>query len=561
MDSKLYPLYSVIIPVYNGEKYLKDAILSVSNQTFRNFECIIVDDGSFNSSYVEEILDTLRDSRFKYISKNNGGVASALNLGIKESRGQYIAWLSHDDMWLPNKLDIQRQHLNANFIICTNYQVIDSSNRLLFKTDFRNEHEVRSGLDLIHRGLIHGCSTILPRNVFERVGEFNERLLYTQDYDYWLRAITLDVQFMFLDAVTLSARVHLEQTGRIADTRVENNRLWRQIVDLWEKKHLQQNVTNYKEKIKQVLEFKEWALRNSLVNTAEYLEQIELKLLNETRVSVIIPFQDYVSKLLQATNSVLAQTHQNIELLIVDDSHDGYGAEKVLESVLASEQLKKINFLVNKKMGVSSSRNLGLSKSTGDYIAFLDSDDVFLPNKIQIQLTNMIISDSKFSHTSYYSYDNAARKNTLHDTSVNSGKRIIDSVSNNSAIATPTVMILNDGNVQNLFNEDLKFGEDSDAWLTYLSRNGNSNTHIPESLTVVRTGINSAKHNTSELERIRIRNSTKHLQNLNYFEKIVFFSRSMIFELSRFLWILLGRSQTLKNARLINLLKRKFRGY
>lgn len=95
------PVVSVIIPVYNGAKYLMEAIDSVLSQTFTDFELLVVDDGSTDETWG---LIQSYGSRVRGFRKLNGGVASALNLGIRESRGKWIAWLSHDDAFLPKKL-------------------------------------------------------------------------------------------------------------------------------------------------------------------------------------------------------------------------------------------------------------------------------------------------------------------------------------------------------------------------------------------------------------------------------------------------------------------------
>ena len=92
---------SIIIPVYNGEKYIAQSIESALNQTYKNIEVIVVNDGS--SDNTEKIVLEYGD-KIKYIRKENGGVASALNVGIKNMTGDFFSWLSHDDLYYPNKI-------------------------------------------------------------------------------------------------------------------------------------------------------------------------------------------------------------------------------------------------------------------------------------------------------------------------------------------------------------------------------------------------------------------------------------------------------------------------
>ena len=97
------PVFSVIIPTYNREKLLKRAIDSIISQTYKNFELIIVDDGSID--HTEELVENYKDDRIIYIYKENGGQNSALNKGIESAKGEYIGFCDSDDSWLSNKLE------------------------------------------------------------------------------------------------------------------------------------------------------------------------------------------------------------------------------------------------------------------------------------------------------------------------------------------------------------------------------------------------------------------------------------------------------------------------
>ena len=100
------PKVSIIIPVYNGANYVKEAIDSALSQTYDNIEIIVVNDGSNDNGETEKIIFSYQD-KVKYISKKNGGVSSALNAGIRAMTGEYFSWLSHDDMYSPEKVSSQ----------------------------------------------------------------------------------------------------------------------------------------------------------------------------------------------------------------------------------------------------------------------------------------------------------------------------------------------------------------------------------------------------------------------------------------------------------------------
>ena len=100
---------SIIIPVYNGERYLKEAIDSALAQTYSNLEVIVINDGSVDRT---EDIALSYGNKIRYFSKKNGGVASALNLGISVMQGEYFSWLSHDDIYLEDKIEKQMEILN-----------------------------------------------------------------------------------------------------------------------------------------------------------------------------------------------------------------------------------------------------------------------------------------------------------------------------------------------------------------------------------------------------------------------------------------------------------------
>jgi len=110
MNNKDNPFVSIVIPVYNGAKYLSDAIESAINQTYPNIEILVINDGSQDNNATDKVARAY-GNKINYYTKENGGVASALNLGISKMKGEYFSWLSHDDWYLPDK--IRKEILNC----------------------------------------------------------------------------------------------------------------------------------------------------------------------------------------------------------------------------------------------------------------------------------------------------------------------------------------------------------------------------------------------------------------------------------------------------------------
>lgn len=183
------PAVSVVIPVYNGTNYLREAVDSVAAQTFSDHEIVVVDDGSTDATW--ELIASF-GSRVRGFRKQNGGVASALNLGIANARGRWIAWLSHDDLFLPAKLERQMALVAAEpgFQGCyTDYFVGDADGRIIREVRTPWYPRIRAYRELFGRAYIGGSTILVARSVFDAVGPFSESLRYTQDTEMWLRIV------------------------------------------------------------------------------------------------------------------------------------------------------------------------------------------------------------------------------------------------------------------------------------------------------------------------------------------------------------------------------------
>lgn len=182
------PLVSVIIPVYNQEEYVEEAINSVLGQTLGDQEAIVVNDGSTDGTAARLARF---GNRIRLVTKLNGGTASALNLGIEHAWSKYIAWLSADDVFLPNKLQMQvstmQRHPSA--ALCyTDWYVINKQGQVtaqLGSPTFANREAAFGGL--LQGCCINGSTVMMLRTALSRVGLFNEAYRQAHDYDMWLR--------------------------------------------------------------------------------------------------------------------------------------------------------------------------------------------------------------------------------------------------------------------------------------------------------------------------------------------------------------------------------------
>lgn len=217
------PKVSIIVPVYNGSNYLREAIDSALAQTYKNIEVIVVNDGSNDGGKTEAIALSYGDM-IRYFYKKNGGVASALNTGIQKAEGEYISWLSHDDLYYPNKIDTQVNYLNTQenkeVILFSNFDVKNYFNNTAYTSNLIRDFDFNrfNMLHLLFSSQLHGCSMLIPIKCFNLVGYFSESLRTTQDYEYFFKLVNENYIFHYLSDSLIITRHHKEQdTHRILD--------------------------------------------------------------------------------------------------------------------------------------------------------------------------------------------------------------------------------------------------------------------------------------------------------------------------------------------------------
>lgn len=182
------PKVTVLMSVYNGEKYLRQAIDSILNQTFKDFEFFIINDGSTDRT--AEILQSYHDHRIKIINnEKNIGLTKSLNKGLKIARGEYIARQDADDISLPQRLEKEinflEKHKRAGLIGSSIQLISESGKPLATQKVLTKNEEIKKGL-LGGNQFAHG-SVMFKRECLDKVGFYREEFRSTQDYDLWLR--------------------------------------------------------------------------------------------------------------------------------------------------------------------------------------------------------------------------------------------------------------------------------------------------------------------------------------------------------------------------------------
>lgn len=199
------PDVSIIIPVYNGEKYIKQCVDSALAQSYEKTEVIVIDDGSTDNTL--NILCTIPS--ITILIKPNGGTASALNTGIKNAKGTWIHWLSADDVMYSDCIEkLMSYEKDNNSIYYTHYDIIDQDNNSLgqFNEPLRDESQLWS----FFYG--NGSTSLIHKDVFAKCGLFDDSLSHSEDYEFWLRATQVyGVKLKLIPEYTIQYRRHPDQ--------------------------------------------------------------------------------------------------------------------------------------------------------------------------------------------------------------------------------------------------------------------------------------------------------------------------------------------------------------
>lgn len=226
------PKVSIIIPAYNASNYLAKAIDSALSQTYSNVEVIVVNDGSKDNGMTEQIALSYGD-RIRYFYKENGGSSSALNTGIANMTGEWFSWLSHDDLYSPNKINEQIQYMESlklngdekyKHVFFTASELIDARGNKI--RAFREKKEKILATDVAsvsHNSYFisqptkynfHGCSCLIHRKVFNDVGVFDENLRLINDIDMWFRIYAANYKIHYIPIPLVYGRAHSGQISK-----------------------------------------------------------------------------------------------------------------------------------------------------------------------------------------------------------------------------------------------------------------------------------------------------------------------------------------------------------
>ena len=210
--------FSVVIPLYNKEHYIVNTIQSVLNQTFQDYELIVVDDGSKDNSY--EVAKTVHSERINLIHQENQGVAVARNTGVENANGEYIAFLDADDCWYPNYLQVLSDLIDQfpeSDIFVTSYRIVMGNERYHFSAHLSDEPTLLQSYWVTFKNAydtVWTSATAIRKTAIEKAGMFTPGEKIGQDLDLWARVARNNPLVAYSPEVCVDYNRDAEQNAR-----------------------------------------------------------------------------------------------------------------------------------------------------------------------------------------------------------------------------------------------------------------------------------------------------------------------------------------------------------
>ena len=344
-----WPLLSAIVPAYNAARFLPAAVESIRRQDYAPLEILIIDDGSTDDT---PAVAAQLGTDIRYLRQQNAGPSAARNLGLRSARGEFIGFLDADDLWPAGKVSVQLARLLAQpelDAVLGRIQYLALPGRDLPDYAFEGPDNT-----ITH---VHLGSGLFRRRAFEQVGGFDESIRFCEDVDWFLRARERDLQMLILRSTTLSYRLH---ESNMTLQREEPDRL---LAPVLKRSMDRRRATGGEARsLPRWMSYDEWSPGRPAL------------------VSAVIPAYNARRFLGDAIASVLAQSYAPVEIVVVDDGSTDGTVE------VARSFGPRVRCLSQKNAGAGAARNLGVEHSTGSFLAFLDADDLWPPQKIAAQM-------------------------------------------------------------------------------------------------------------------------------------------------------------------------------
>ena len=361
------PLVSIYIPAYNAIDTISTAITSALNQTYKDFEIVICNDGSKDGTgeYLEKNYDN--NPKITIIHQENGGIGSASNTCIENCKGMFILQLDSDDQLLPNAIEeLLKSIKDRPKVSC----VYGRHNKFDRETNEISEawHYPKFTRTRMLFGMIVHHPRMFRKRDWSKVGGFSETLENAVDYDFFQKLSEVG-EIIHIDKILYNYTIHSKSTS-VSKQKIQTRNTLNVMNSALDRMNLPQwnAAKNYSFSGERAVEFLQVSEKS-----LEYDEQLF--------VSVVVITKDRAKLLYDCIRSILNQTYENFELLIIDD-----GSTDNTEEVVRSFKDLRIRYVKKKSSGIPKSRNIGVNEAKGEYIVIMDDDDLMMPNRIREQI-------------------------------------------------------------------------------------------------------------------------------------------------------------------------------
>ena len=422
-------LISIVIPIYNAEKYLEECLNSIKNQTYKNFEVIMVNDGSKDDSETICMNFLRSDSRFRYLKKENGGVSSARNVGLDNVEGDYITFIDADDWVDENYLDLLITTVKKNHsdIVVSSYKQFNNID-IFYLRAYSLQEKYLLNFERMNRD---DFLTIFPKLMSTNVCfnnavaklfrkelvndlRFDTSIKYGEDLDFYFRLYLNVDSISYVDEPTYIYRSHGDSTTSNFNQEHAEQELtiFKQMYEKIQEIGLPS--IHYFNKLKKLLELRIDFLENKVLLN-EYLDFLknigETVTYPNTLISVVIPTYNVAPYLRLCLESIESQTYPHFEVLLINDgSRDD--SKDICQEFINKD--KRFRYFEQENLGISAARNTGIVHSNGEFITFIDGDDFIDPNYLEELYHAALKNDSEIVVASYKEFNEEDNNYYIH---------------------------------------------------------------------------------------------------------------------------------------------------
>jgi glycosyltransferase involved in cell wall biosynthesis len=385
---------SIAMPVYNGGHYFELALQSALAQTYPNTEIVIVNDGSTDQGETASISEkyAAKYRHIKYIIQENRGAGGALNSALRVMTGDIFTWLSHDDLFEPNKTERQVLFFERlgkhNAMLFSDWTLIGSDGELLTEVVYDHSDLVEHPRSALLLGKINGITLFIPRFILEEFGGFDERYRFVQDYDLW-RKVTTKYDFFHQPEKLIRYRSHPGQDSNKPGMVLEANELWIRMMDQCTAVERAQMFGSSYLFYRRIATY----LAGSQCQIAKrHAEERAQHFFGAAQVSVVVAADAASPALATTLHSLKAQIPQRPEIIIADTSVLG------LPEPITSQEVTR---LVMPGVSAAEAMTRAVSACRGEYIAFARPGVTYVPDRLSRQMRSMQLAGRTISYTSF----------------------------------------------------------------------------------------------------------------------------------------------------------------